>query len=108
METTEEVLQVRVTKSGDAIVHRARHLLGNANKKTVGGGGGGSGGVGGSDADDVIANNDSGGGGNVKPHNRVKSRLLAPSDPFLVHVGVGRTRYTEDVMNDPDDSGVRD
>ena len=65
VETTAEVLQLRVTKSGEAMVHRTRQLLGNAR--------GGDGG---------------GGASNVQSHDRVKSRLLEPSDPFLVHVGV--------------------
>ena len=74
--TAEEVLQLQVTKSGEAIMHRGRLLLGNAKAGKNGSGGGDSGGGGG------------GGGGNVKSHDRVKPRLLAPSDPFLVHVGV--------------------
>lgn len=77
VETAEEVLQLQVTKSGEATVHRARQLLGNAKEK------------------------DGGGGGVVKSHDRVKPRLLAPSDPFLVHVGVGLARcvHARNVFN---------
>ena len=78
VETAEEVLQLQVTKSGEALVSRARQLLGNAKGKGGGGGGGGS-------------------SSNIKSHDRVKERLLAPSDPFLVHVGVGLvTRVTRE------------
>jgi hypothetical protein len=61
VETSDEVLQLRVTKSGEAMVSRSRSLLANANK---------------------------GAGANVRAHDRQKQRLLDPSDPFLVHVGV--------------------
>ena len=61
VETSDEVLQLRVTKSGEAMVSRSRSLLANASK---------------------------GAGANVRSHDRQKQRLLDPSDPFLVHVGV--------------------
>ena len=61
VETSDEVLQLRVTKSGEAMVSRSRSLLANATK---------------------------GAGANVRSHDRQKQRLLNPSDPFLVHVGV--------------------
>jgi hypothetical protein len=48
VETAEEVLQVRATKSGEALVHRARHLLGNAK-------GGGNGGVVGGGGQDLLS-----------------------------------------------------
>jgi SAM-dependent methyltransferase len=61
VETSDEVLQLRVTKSGEAMVSRSRSLLANASKAA---------------------------GANVRSHDRQKQRLLDPSDPFLVHVGV--------------------
>lgn len=67
VETCEEVLSLRVTKSGEAAVSRSRSLLANANK------GGG---------DNAAATN------RPLAHDRQKRRLLSPSDPFLVHVGV--------------------
>ena len=66
VETAAEVLSLRVTKSGEAVVSRSRSLLANAKK------GGERGGV----TNQPLA------------HDRQKSRLLSPSDPFLVHVGV--------------------
>ena len=65
VETEEEVLQLRVTKSGEAAVHRGKQLLANAS------------GAPGSAKRSVIAG-----------HDRAKPRLLDPSDPFLVRVGV--------------------
>lgn len=65
VETTAEVLSLRVTKSGEAVVSRSRSLLANANK-----------------GGDPAATNQ------PLAHDRQKSRLLSPSDPFLVHVGV--------------------
>ena len=65
VETPDEILQLRVTKSGDALVNRTRQLISNAK-------------------------NAEGSASRVVPasHDRVKSRLLDPSDPFLVRVGV--------------------
>ena len=59
------MLQLRVTKSGEAAVHRGKQLLANAS------------GAPGSAKRSVIAG-----------HDRAKPRLLDPSDPFLVRVGV--------------------
>ena len=52
VETSDEVLQLRVTKSGEAMVSRSRSLLANASK---------------------------GAGANVRAHDRQKQRLLDPS-----------------------------
>lgn len=65
VETPDEILQLRVTKSGEALVNRTRQLISNAKSAE-------------------------GSASRVVPasHDRVKSRLLDPSDPFLVRVGV--------------------
>lgn len=69
VETPDEVLQLRVTKSGEALVNRTRQLLSNAKGAKGAEGGGAS----------VVV---------PASHDRVKPRLLDPSDPFLVRVGV--------------------
>lgn len=68
VETPDEILQLRVTKSGEALVNRTRPLISNAKGAT----------------------SQKGSASRVVPasHDRVKSRLLDPSDPFLVRVGV--------------------
>ena len=68
VETPDEILQLRVTKSGEALVNRTRQLISNAKG----------------------AASQKGSASRVVPasHDRVKSRLLDPSDPFLVRVGV--------------------
>ena len=68
VETPNEILQLRVTKSGEALVNRTRPLISNAKGAT----------------------SQKGSASRVVPasHDRVKSRLLDPSDPFLVRVGV--------------------
>ena len=65
VETAAEVLSLRVTKSGEAVVSRSRSLLANAKKG----------------GERAVTNQ-------PLAHDRQKSRLLSPSDPFLVHVGV--------------------
>jgi hypothetical protein len=72
VETADEVLNLQVSKSGGATVKRTRQLLSNASKGSKNTAPGGA------------------AGGGPAAHDKVKPRLLAPSDPFLIRVGVSK------------------
>jgi SAM-dependent methyltransferase len=76
------ITQVKVTKSGEAQWHQTGQLLANAR----GGPDTGTGAIGGMRV--AVQNSAGAVGANVASHDRVKPRLLSPSDPFLRAVGV--------------------
>ena len=81
VEAVDTITQVKVTKSGEAQWHQTGQLLANAR----GGPDTGTGAIGGM----RVAVPDAGAvGAHVASHDRVKPRLLSPSDPFLRAVGV--------------------
>ncbi len=82
VEAVDTITQVKVTKSGEAQWHQTGQLLANAR----GGPDTGTGAIGGMRV--AVQNSAGAVGANVASHDRVKPRLLSPSDPFLRAVGV--------------------